>query len=161
MTVSTRADGSDTIATTAARVLIADDDVELRDAMRALLEEQGFLIVGEAADGAEAVTKAADLEPDVVLMDLRMPGVDGIQATFRIKARLPLVQVVMLTAYEDPGLSRGAEEAGVYAYLVKGCPAGLICDVLNSARSFRAGLIARQEEGWGPPGAHPRAIPAS
>lgn len=135
------------LLTALVRVLIADDDDELREAIRGLLEDQGFQIVGEAVDGAEAVAKTVDLEPDVVLMDLRMPGVDGIEATRLIKDRMPLVQVVILSAYGDPGLVREAEGVGVYAYLVKGCPAQMIRQVLSSASSFKAGLVEREREG--------------
>ncbi len=130
-----------------ARVLIADDDNDVRQAVRELLEDQRFVIVGEAVDGADAVTKALDLQPDVVLIDLRMPDVDGIEATRKIKALLPMVQVVMLSAYGDPGLISAAENAGVYAYLIKGCPAELIRHVLSSAFTFKVGLVQRQAEG--------------
>jgi DNA-binding NarL/FixJ family response regulator len=129
------------------RILIADDDDDLRQAVRDLLEDQQFIVVGEAVDGADAVTKAIALDPDVILIDLRMPDVDGIEATRRIKARLPMVQIVMLSAYGDPGLISAAENAGVYAYLVKGCPAELIRHVLTSAFSFKVGLLQRQTEG--------------
>jgi DNA-binding NarL/FixJ family response regulator len=133
-----------------ARVLIADDDDDLRQAVRELLEDQRFVIVGEAVDGADAVTKALVLKPDVILIDLRMPDVDGVEATRRIKAQLPLVQVVMLSAYGDAGLISAAETAGVYAYLIKGCPADLIRHVLSSAFTFKAGLAQRQAEGRQP-----------
>lgn len=126
------------------RVLIADDDDDLRDAVRELLEEHRFQIVGEATDGADAVTKATELEPDVVLMDLRMPDMDGIEATRRIRARLPRVQVVMLSAYGDRGLIEAAEDAGVYAFLVKGCSGDLIRQVLRFAHDFKAGLEERE-----------------
>jgi DNA-binding NarL/FixJ family response regulator len=135
------------MAPTDPRILIADDDDDLRQAVRDLLEDQQFIVVGEAVDGADAVTKAIALDPDVILIDLRMPDVDGIEATRRIKARLPMVQIVMLSAYGDPGLISAAEDAGVYAYLVKGCPADLIRHVLSSAFSFKAGLVQRQTEG--------------
>jgi DNA-binding NarL/FixJ family response regulator len=129
------------------RILIADDDDDLRQAVRELLEDQRFVVVGEAIDGADAVTKAIALDPDVILIDLRMPDVDGIEATRRIKAQLPMTQIVMLSAYGDPGLISAAENAGVYAYLVKGCPAELIRHVLTSAFAFKAGLVQRQSEG--------------
>lgn len=130
-----------------ARVLIADDDDSLRQAVRELLEDQRFVVVGEAVDGADAVSKALALQPDVILIDLRMPDVDGIEATRRIKAQLPTIQVVMLSAYGDPGLIAAAETAGVYAYLVKGCSADLIRHVLNSAFTFKVGQAQRRAEG--------------
>jgi DNA-binding NarL/FixJ family response regulator len=79
-------------------------------------------VVGEAADGLQAVARARELAPDVVVLDLRLPGLNGIQATRAIKRELPGTQVVIFTAYDDPGLARGAAQAGAFAYLVKGCP---------------------------------------
>ena len=70
------------------------------------------------------------MNPDVVLMDLRMPNVDGIQATRAIKRLVPSVQVIMLSAYGDSALKMGAEEAGVSSYLIKGCPPDLIREAL-------------------------------
>jgi DNA-binding NarL/FixJ family response regulator len=89
------------------------------------------------------VTLADELCPDVVLMDLRMPTLDGLAATRLIKQHLPMTQVVILSAYEDPGLQEGAEEAGVYCYLIKGCRSQLIRDVLLQAWSYKTSLEAR------------------
>ncbi len=125
------------------RVLAVDDDRGFREEIRELLEEEGFDVVGEAGDGAEAVDLAARLHPDVILMDLRMPNIDGIEATRLIKSEQPMTQVVMLSAYDDPGLQDGAGEVGVYCYLVKGCRASLIKDVLLRAWSFKTGLEER------------------
>lgn len=130
-------------------VLLADDEAAFRDAMRELLAELGFTVVGEAANGEEAVAMAEELHPDVLLMDLRMPVLDGIEAARRLRERLPTVPVVILSAYEDAGLFRGAQEAGVYCYLVKGCRAQMIRDVLLQASSFRRERERREEEeGW-------------
>lgn len=124
------------------RVMVADDNPEVRLALCELLEGDGFEVVGRAIDGSEAVALAEELQPDVVLMDLRMPGLDGIEATRRIRDRHPLVQVVILTAYNDPALVEDANEAGVYCYLVKGSPPSLIFDVLTYAGTFKDGLEA-------------------
>jgi DNA-binding NarL/FixJ family response regulator len=125
------------------RVLAVDDDRGFLDEIRGLLEDEGFEVAGTASDGNEAVARAEELCPDVVLMDLRMPTLDGIAATRLIKQHLPLTQVVILSAYDDPGLQEGAEEAGVYCYLIKGCRSQLIRDVLLQAWSFKASLEAR------------------
>jgi DNA-binding NarL/FixJ family response regulator len=117
------------------RVLVADDDADIREALFEMLGEQGFTMVGAAEDGVQAVSLAKDLEPDVILMDLRMPGLDGIEATREITSRQPQVKVVMLSAYDDPALSSSATEHGAYCYLVKGCPPKLIGDVLVQAWS--------------------------
>ncbi len=125
------------------RVLAVDDDRGFLHEIQELLEEEGFVVAGTASDGTEAVALAEQLCPDVVLMDLRMPTLDGIEATRLIKEHLPLTQVVILSAYDDPGLQEGAEEAGVYCYLIKGCRSQLIRDVLLQAWSFKTSLEAR------------------
>jgi DNA-binding NarL/FixJ family response regulator len=125
------------------RVLAVDDDRRFLEEIRELLEDEGFDVAGTASDGSEAVTLADELCPDVVLMDLRMPTLDGLGATRLIKQHLPTTQVVILSAYEDPGLQEGAEEAGVYCYLIKGCRSQLIRDVLLQAWSYKASLEAR------------------
>ena len=104
------------------RVLLVDDQSGIRASLGNLLRDEGIPVVGEATDGAEGVARARDLHPDVILMDLRMPGLNGIQATREIKRLLPGTEVVIFTAYDDPGLEENAAEVGVYAYLVKGCP---------------------------------------
>jgi DNA-binding NarL/FixJ family response regulator len=124
--------------------LIVDDEGGFRGALRELLEEEGIVVVGEAGDGLAAWGMAKDLVPDVVLMDLRMPTMGGIEATLLIKQALPNVQVVILTAYDDPSLNRSAEEVGAYAYLVKGCPGRLIRDVIVQAGRFKEDLEERQ-----------------
>jgi NarL family two-component system response regulator LiaR len=123
-------------------VLLVDDNAEDRGTLARLLEDEGIEIVGEAGDGAEGVAMARSLEPDVVLMDLRMPLMDGFQATREIRKAQPLVQVLILTVYDDPSLDRSAAEAGAYAYLVKGCSVDLIRDILFQAAKFKRGLEA-------------------
>lgn len=126
------------------RVLIADDDAGIREALTDLLTEEGMEVVGAATDGREAVQLVTLTRPDVVLMDLRMPVMDGITATRHIREEAPLVQVVMLSAYDDPALTHGAEDAGAYAYLIKGSSASLVGDVVNQAYSLKKGLEARE-----------------
>jgi DNA-binding NarL/FixJ family response regulator len=105
------------------RVLLADDHTRLREALRDLLEETGFEVVGESGDGADAVAMARQLEPDIVVIDLRMPVLNGLDAT----------QVVVLSAFESPELERQAREAGAFAYLDKGTMARRVHRVLLGA----------------------------
>ena len=123
------------------RVLVADDHAMLREALVELLAQAGFEVVGEAADGADAVALAKQLEPDVVLMDLRMPVLGGLDATRLIRDACPGTQVVLLTAFESPALQQQAEEAGCFAYLVKGAPPGTIRLALDQAVTGRRSAL--------------------
>ncbi|RLC76918.1 MAG: hypothetical protein DRJ03_18800 [Chloroflexi bacterium] len=100
------------------RVLVAEDDHLVGETIRGLLEKAGYVVAGEATNGLEAVEMTQSLRPDVVLMDIAMPDMDGIEATRLIYERCP-TPVVALTAYETEELVSGASEAGVGAYLVK------------------------------------------
>jgi DNA-binding NarL/FixJ family response regulator len=101
------------------RVLIVDDHDLFRTGLRNLLEEQGIQIVGEAASGAEAVRIVGELAPDVVVMDLNMPGMGGVDATRHISSIAPLTRVVMLTISEDDSDVMDAILAGACGYLLK------------------------------------------
>ena len=102
------------------RVLIADDHEVVRDGLRLLLEtEDDFQVIGEAADGAAAVQLTGELQPQVVLMDLRMPGMDGLTAIDQIRARWPLVALVILTTYNEDDLMMRGLRAGACGYLLK------------------------------------------
>ena len=122
------------------RLLVVDDHDMLRGALVELLVQAGFEVVGEAADGADAVALAKQLEPEVVLMDLRMPVLGGLDATRLIKDANPATQVVLLTAFDSPALQQQAEEAGCFAYLVKGGPPGTLRLVLHQAVAARRAL---------------------
>jgi AmiR/NasT family two-component response regulator len=102
----------------AVRALVVEDDALVSEAIQALLAREGYTIVGEAADGRQAVEMCRSLQPDVVLMDIGLPDVDGIAVTRRIQKECP-TPVVVLTAYETQELVERASEAGVGAYLVK------------------------------------------
>ena len=100
------------------RLIIADDESLVRTDLREALTELGYLVVGEVGDGQSAVNMARELEPDVVVMDIKMPGLDGIDAA-RILTQETIAPVVLLTAYSQSELIERATEAGVVGYLVK------------------------------------------
>jgi DNA-binding NarL/FixJ family response regulator len=119
------------------RVLIADDHVLFRDGLRALLAAAPDTeLVGEAATGDEAVTLAATLQPDVVLMDLQMPGLNGIEATRRIVPASPHINVLILTMFEDDASVFAAMRAGARGYLLKGAKHA---DTLRAIRAVGSG----------------------
>ena len=102
------------------RVLLVDDHPIVRGGLRSLLEAQDEIeVVGEAPDGQEGVVTALDLLPDVVLMDIRMPGMNGVEATRQIKAHAPNIRVVMLTSYDDDEQVFEAIRAGASGYVLK------------------------------------------
>ncbi len=113
------------------RVLLADDHKILREGLRRSLEAQGLDVVGEAADGEEAIEMAEDLRPDVVLMDVTMPVLDGVEATRRIRQRLAEVRVVMLTMHADETTMARAIRVGADGYLVKDCSSDEIAEALR------------------------------
>lgn len=114
-------------------VLLVDDDQRLREALGGLLEDQGFRVVGRASSGAEALALVRRIAVDVALMDLRMPGMDGIEAARQIKEIRPSLQVVALSAHDDAGLRLAVEEAAMDGYLLKGAPPRLIRETLLRA----------------------------
>jgi DNA-binding NarL/FixJ family response regulator len=101
------------------RLLIADDHTLFRDSLRSLLTSHGFEIVGEAGTGQAAVDLARRLQPDIVLMDLSMPGLDGLAATRLISAEMPRVKVVVLTASDEDAQLFEAIKSGAQGYLLK------------------------------------------
>jgi DNA-binding NarL/FixJ family response regulator len=103
------------------RVLVVDDDTSVRTVLRELLREQGFDVVGEAVNGLEAVALAQELAPDVMVVDVRMPVLGGLEAARRIRLLDPVVRFVILSAYDDPTLQQEADDVGASAFLVKGC----------------------------------------
>jgi DNA-binding NarL/FixJ family response regulator len=101
------------------RILIVDDHPLTRDALSALLSQQGFDVIGEAADGEEAVSAVRGLQPDLVLLDLTMPGMDGLTALPKIREEAPTCEVVVLTASDAEENLLGAIRAGASGYLLK------------------------------------------
>jgi response regulator NasT len=122
-------------------VVIADDDPIIRMDLREMLAGLGYLVAGEAGDGMSAVNQARELRPDLVIMDIRMPELDGIEAA-RMLTSEDIAPVLLLTAYSEPELVQRATQAGVIGYLVKPfreAQLGPAIDVtLSRFREFRA-----------------------
>jgi response regulator NasT len=127
------------------RVLIAEDEALIRMDLREMLEEEGHEVVGEARDGAEAVKLVDELQPDVVFMDINMPGVSGIEAATEIGERR-LAPVVMVTAFSQSGYVEQATKAGAMAYVVKPFSRADIIPAMQIAVSRFAEAQALAEE---------------
>jgi NarL family two-component system response regulator YdfI len=116
------------------RILIADDHLIIRQGLRLILEtESGFELVGEAADGGEAVRLCRNLCPDVVLMDLRMPGMDGLTAIERLRTDQPQIAVVILTTFNEDDLMMRGLRAGAKGYLLKDTGREMLFNVIRAA----------------------------
>lgn len=132
------------------RVLIAEDETIIRMDLRQLLEAHGFEVCGEARDGVEAIALARELEPDVVLLDIRMPGPDGVECARRIYAERP-VPIVMVTAFGDRGLLERALAAGAFGYLTKPFREADLIPAIRAAATRHAELLdARRAVGQQP-----------
>ena len=124
------------------RVLIADDHGVVRQGLTMYLNLDGEIeVVGEASNGEEALRMARDLEPDVVLMDLLMPVMDGIEATEKIKTELPGVEVVALTSVLDDGAVTGAVRAGAIGYLLKNTKPRELSAAIKGAAAGQVQLV--------------------
>ncbi len=123
------------------RILIADDHAVVRQGLRMFLELDPELeVVGEASDGLEALEKAHELKPDVVVMDLLMPRLDGIQAIARLRQELPEVEAVALTSVLDDSSVVGAVRAGAMGYLLKDARAEELCQAIRAAAAGQVQL---------------------
>jgi CheY-like chemotaxis protein len=117
------------------RILVVDDHQIMREGLRTMLEsEPGFEVAAEAMDGETAAELAASVHPDVVLMDINMPKLNGVEATRLIKDRFPDIAVIGLSMHEDPKLEELMYEAGASAYLSKGRPFNVVCDTIRQVR---------------------------
>ena len=118
------------------KVLIVDDHPVVREGVRAMLEtDEGIEVVGEASSGLEAVTRTGELRPNVVLMDIVMPNLDGLEATRRIKKQYPSTAVIMLTIYADKAFVIDAVQAGTGGYLLKDASRDLLCHTIKAVNS--------------------------
>jgi NarL family two-component system response regulator YdfI len=116
------------------RILIADDHEVIREGLRLILEaEDDFVVVGEAADGREAIELVRDLQPQVVLMDLRMPGMDGLTAIKQLRQQWPDLNVVILTTYNEDALMIEGLRSGARSYLLKDTKRQVLFDTLRAA----------------------------
>jgi DNA-binding NarL/FixJ family response regulator len=115
------------------RVLLADDHPIVREGLKALLQtEPGLSLIGDAADGETAVREALRLKPDVVVMDISMPGISGTDATQRLKKAMPELKIVALTAHEDTGYAKQMLEVGASAFVLKRAAAHVLIDAIKS-----------------------------
>ncbi|MCJ1683603.1 MULTISPECIES: response regulator transcription factor [unclassified Rathayibacter] len=142
------------------RVLIVDDHPLVRAGLAALISSApDLLLVGQAGSGEEALGSAAESAPDVVLMDLSMPGMDGIEATARMLALHPAIRVVVLTSFDDRGRVLAALRAGAQGYQLKDADPAVVLDAVRSAAAGHAPLDPRAARALLPGGAG-AALPA-
>jgi two-component system, NarL family, response regulator LiaR len=131
-------------ASMAIRILLVDDHTVVRKGLRTFLSYDPELeVVGEAADGAQALSKARELTPDVVLMDLVMPGMDGIAATAAIRHELPETEVLALTSVLEDASVVGAVRAGAIGYLLKDTQADALCQAIKAAAAGQVQLTPK------------------
>jgi DNA-binding NarL/FixJ family response regulator len=117
----------------ALRLVVADDHRLFRQALCGLIHGfAGMEVVGEAHNGEDAIRKARDLRPDIVLMDLEMPNINGVVATRLISERLPEIKVVVLSAYEDDARISAAMQAGAWGYVLKHVDSDELCTILHA-----------------------------
>lgn len=143
------------------RILIADDHDVVRDGLRLILEaEDDFVVVGEAADGREAIELVREHQPQVVLMDLRMPGMDGLTAIKHLRQQWPDINIVILTTYNEDALMIEGLRSGARSYLLKDTKRQVLFDTLRAAARgealLRPDVMARVLAQ--PPTAHAQSI---
>lgn len=130
------------------KVLLVDDHELVRTGFRHILQgESGIEVVGEADSGEKAVKMAAELGPDLVLMDVNMPGIGGIEATRKIRRHNPSTQIIAVTVLSDAPFPEQLHDAGALGYLTKGCPAEEMFEAIRTVaggRPFIAGEVSRK-----------------
>ena len=123
------------------KILLCDDQAIIRDGLEMLLTlEKDLQVVGSASDGAEAIELAAQKQPDLILMDLKMPGVNGIEATRDIRARFPHIKILVLTTYDDDEWVFDAIRAGASGYLLKDTPRQKIIEAIRGTMEGKSFL---------------------
>lgn len=135
------------------RVLLVDDHRLVREGLRRTLGDAGLEVVGEAEDGEQALTMAVELRPDVALMDITMPAVDGLTVTRRLRTRAPEIRVVMLTMHDDEELLERARAAGAVGYLLKDAAGDEVVAAVR--RAHEEGVATSSELGSSPPAVRP------
>jgi len=125
------------------RVLVADDHALFRDGIVSLLEAAGFIVIGQAGDGQSAVEQTLTLHPDLVLLDLHMPGMNGLEALRRIKNKMPETQIVMLTVSDDEDHLVEAIQGGAEGYLLKHLDSRTFMEALASLQRGEAAMTGK------------------
>lgn len=152
------------------RVIIADDHLIVREGLRLILETDPEIeLVGDASDGASAVRLAGEVQPDVALMDLRMPSLDGLQAIEQIHAKWPQIALVILTTYHEDALMLRGLRAGACGYLLKDTSRETLLDAIRTAArgetllqpEVLSRLLARTMEVRQTPGTSPERVPGA
>lgn len=142
------------------RVMLVDDHAVVRNGLRSFLQVHKDLdLVGEAENGAEAVRLAQQLQPDVVLMDLKMPEMDGVAATRELRARFPKMRVLVLTSFAEDNMVQGALQAGATGYLLKNVTGQELANAIRAAHAGRMTLSSEATEALVHAAAHP-VVPA-
>ncbi len=121
------------------RVLIVDDHGAFRSGLKAVINHQSDMeVVGEAENGEKAVALSRELQPDIILMDVKMPGMDGTEATSRILAETPGMKVLALSIYDDDEFMAGMMRAGALGYILKGCDSEELSAAIRKAAGSRS-----------------------